>query len=105
MRRRLLGLLPAVLLVAVLLPAAAAVASPAASTIFLATEAVGEGEGAPGLQPSEADAEGNPAAPENYESNFLWGAAVGLLVLIVLGAVALGAMYLLLVVRPRREAA
>lgn len=104
MRRRLAGLLlPAILLVALVLPATSAVAAPAeTTTLLLATEAV-EGEELPGPEPSEADAEGNEAAPVPYEANFLWGAGVGLFFLMVLGALALGAMYFLLVVRPQRE--
>lgn len=104
MRRRLAGLLlPAILLVALALPAASAAAAPTeTSTLLLATEA-GEGEGLPGPEPSDPDAEGNEAAPQDYEVNFLWGAGVGLLFLMVLGAIALGVLYFLLVVRPQRE--
>lgn len=71
-----------------------------ADVLLLATEG-GEGE-APGPEPSGPNATGNPSAPENYEPNFLWGAALGLLGLAVLGILGLGGLYLLLVVAPRR---
>jgi hypothetical protein len=100
MRRRLAGiLLPALLAVVALLPASAAVAAPAAddATVVLAVEEVGEN---PGPDPNLD----NDFAPAPYESNFLWGAAVGLLVLVFLGAGALGGLYWLLVVRPKQRA-
>ncbi|MFP5308251.1 MAG: hypothetical protein ACLGIR_01585 [Actinomycetes bacterium] len=102
MRRRLAGiLLPALLVVAVLLPATAAVAAPEpeveSAAIVLAVEEIGEN---PGPDPNLD----NDFAPADYEANFLWGAAVGLLVLIFLGAGALGGLYWLLVVRPKQRA-
>lgn len=54
----------------------------------------------PGLDPMPVDATDNPAAPPPYDANFLWGASAGLLVLTVLGLLALGGLYWLLVVRP-----
>lgn len=100
MRRRLFGLLPCAVLAVVLLLPATAAAAPAPQPV-LAVE-VEEGGEAPGPDPAPPDATDNPAAPTDYEANFLWGAAVGLLVLMVLGAVALGGMYYLMVARPRR---
>jgi hypothetical protein len=107
MRRRLAGLLVlAAALTAFVLPASAAIAAPQqATTLLLATEAVGEGEPLPGPEPAGADDEDNAAAPDDYEANFLWGAAVGLLGLMLLGAVALGGLYYLLVARPKQQAA
>lgn len=67
---------------------------------LLATEG-GEAE-LPGPSPEGPDATDNPAAPQPYEPNFLWGATIGLLGLTVLGFLGLGALYLLLVVVPRR---
>lgn len=103
MRRRLLApLLSAVVAIAVLAPATA-VAAPVPPAAVLAAEGGAEGEGAPGLEPAPADDTENPAAPEDYEANFLWGAAVGLLALMILGALALGGLYWLMVVRPKRS--
>lgn len=56
-----------------------------------------------GLEPAPATASGNPAAVEEYEPNFLWGAAVGLMALVGLTALAVGGLYLLLVLLPRRK--
>lgn len=58
----------------------------------------------PGPEPADPNASGNPAAPRNYDANFLWGAAVGLLVLTVLGIAGLAGLYYLLVVRPGQRA-
>lgn len=103
--RRMLGLvLPALLAVALLLPATAASAAPEApSALVLATEADPDAP-APGPEPSPANATGNPAAPEDYEAPFLWGASVGLLFLVLLMAVSLGGLYYLLVHRPAQKA-
>ncbi len=105
--RRLLGLvLPALLAVTLLLPAAAASAAPvaASTSLVLATEANPDAP-APGLEPMDPDDTENPAAPTDYEANFLWGAAVGLFALILLGALSLAGLYYLLVLRPRQRAA
>lgn len=103
--RRLLGLvLPALLAVTLLLPATTATAAPAAEVagLVLATEADPDAP-PPGPEPMDPDNTENPAAPADYEPNFLIGAAVGLFVLVLLGALSLGALYYLLVHRPRRR--
>lgn len=109
MRRRLSApLMTAALAVALLLPAGSAAAD--GPVVVLAAEAGTEGategaeEQAPGLEPAPADDTENPAAPDDYEANFLWGAAVGLLALMLLGALAVGGLYWLLVVRPKQSA-
>lgn len=105
--RRLLGLvLPALLAVALLLPATAATASEAAApaALVLAVESDPDAP-APGLSPMPADATENPAAPEEYEAPFLWGAAVGLLALTLFLALTLGGLYYLLVHRPAQKKA
>lgn len=103
MRRRSVGLLLSVATALLfVLPATVATAAPAPSAIVLAAETGGEGGQAPGPEPAGPDDTENPAAPEDYEANFLWGAAVGLLALTILGAVALGGLYYLLVVRPKK---
>lgn len=110
MRRRHAGLVLSALIAALLLlPAAAALAVTAAhaDTVVLAVEQAPEEPGAeptqPGLEPGGPDDTENPAAPVEYESNFLWGAAIGLLVLVVLGLGAVGGLYWLLVVRPSQR--
>ena len=109
MRRRLSApLMTVALAVALLLPAGAAAAAGAPAVVLAAeagTEGATEGaeEHAPGLEPAPADDTENPAAPDDYEANFLWGAAVGLLALMLLGALAVGGLYWLLVVRPRQS--
>lgn len=101
MRRRLVGLLLSALLAFSVLAPAAATAAPEVHVI-LATEAE-HGE-APGPEPAPADDTENPAAPTDYEANFLWGfGGVILLVMMILGALALGAMYVLLVKRPQAK--
>lgn len=100
MRRRLVGLLLSALLVCSVLAPAAAMAAPAAPVVLAAELEGGE---APGPEPAPANDTENPAAPTDYEANFLWGAAVGLLALMVLGALALVGLYLLLVKRPRAQ--
>lgn len=103
MRRRIFGLLLSVAtVVACLLPVVAATAAPGESAVVLAAETGGEEGEAPGLDPAGPNETDNPAAPEDYEANFLWGAAVGLLALTILGAVALGGLYYVQVVRPRK---
>lgn len=103
MRRRLFApVLSAVVAVLLVVPVTASAAD-LASTVVLAAEGGGEHEGAPGPEPRPADDTENPAAPQDYEANFLWGAAVGLLALTLLGALALAGLYWLLVVRPKRS--
>lgn len=111
MRRLPALLLSAVLAAALAVPLAAqAGAAPdTTATVSVPDDAVvlavegAEQEEAPGPDPSPPDASGNPAAPDDYEANFLWGAAVGLLVLTVVAVVGVGVLYYLLVVRPRRR--
>lgn len=105
--RRLLGLvLPALLAVALLMPTSVAYATPsdAATSLVLATEA-DAGASPPGRAPMGPNDEDNPGAPADYESNFLWGAAVGLFALTLLGVLVAGGLYYVLVHRPRQRAA
>lgn len=93
-----------VLLGATAVPAAPATALPDAPSLTGgAVLAVEEAEEPPGPEPSGPNASGNPAAPQDYEANFLWGAATGLLALSVLGLLGLGGLYYALVIRPRRH--
>ena len=71
--------------------------------LLLATEA-GEGEPLPGRTPREPDSPDNPNPPAEYEENFLWGAGVGLAVLVIGLVLLLGGLYYLLVQRPRSKA-
>lgn len=103
MRRRLFAPLLSVVVAVALLVPAAAIAAPSTGSVVLAAEEGAEGEGPPGPEPAPADDTENPAAPPDYEANFLWGAAVGLLALMLLGALALGGLYWLLVVRPKQQ--
>lgn len=101
MRRRLVGLLLSALLAFSVLAPVAATAAPEVHPILAAEEGLGE---APGPEPAPADDTENPAAPIDYEANFLWGfGGVILLVLMLLGALALGAMYVLMVKRPQKQ--
>lgn len=104
---RLFGLvLPAMLAVALLLPAAASAAplSDAAddAVVVLAAEE-GGAEGPQGPEPGDPNDTENPAAPADYEAPFLWAASVGLLALALLGTLTLVGLYYLLVVRPRQK--
>lgn len=107
--RRLLGLALTGLLSAALLilPLAGAGLADTGSALVLAAEegGGGEGEAPPGPEPMDPneDPTKNPAAPVDYEANFLWGAAVGLLVLTLFAVAAVGGLYYLLVVRPRQR--
>lgn len=105
--------LAVVLAAALLLAAPAALAADPADLVLAveggASEPAGgasEGEvGAEeplGLEPAPPDASGNPAAPEEYEANFLWGAAVGLMAIVTLTALVVGGLYWLLVKLPKR---
>jgi hypothetical protein len=110
MRRLVLGLVMAVLL-SLPMAGTAALADQVASSdaverggvLVLATEA-GEGEPLPGRTPRPPDAPENPNPPQVYEENFLWGAAVGLTVLVVGLVALLGGLYYMLVQRPRSRA-
>lgn len=105
MRRTLRAMVVPVLLLTLLLAPAAASASVdtavADDALILATEGGGE---APGLDPRGPDDPNNEFAPDNYEANFLWGAGVGILGLIVLLILTVGGLYYLLVIRPRQRA-
>lgn len=91
-------LLPALVGLALVLPMSAAAADDLpADRVLLATEA--EGEEPAGLEPGGPNEPDNPNRPEDYEPNFLWGAAVGLAVLTVGGLGILGGLYWLMVVR------
>jgi hypothetical protein len=104
MRRILQSLLvPLVAMVALWLPAVAAADELPADRVQLATEAV-EGE-QPGVPPGGPNDAANVNRPEEYEPNFLWGAAVGLAVLGVAGVAAVGALYYFMVHRPRTTGA
>ena len=106
MRRLVLGLLlPALMTAALLLPATAAAAdAPADSGIVLLAAEGGGGE-LPGRQAPDPNDPENPNPPEEYEQNFLWGAAVGLTAGVVGLVLLLGGLYYLLVQRPRNKAA
>ena len=101
MRRLLHSLLLALFVgLAVLVPAGVSAADDLpADRVQLATEATGEEP--IGLEPGGANDPENANAPENYEPNFLWGAAVGLTVMVVGGVGLLGGLYWLMVVRRR----
>lgn len=102
MRRLLILLLPAVALVMVVsAPAVSADTLPPDREV-VATEAQLP-EDFPGTQPGSADASENAFAPPDYEPNFLWGAAVGLSVLAVVGVGMVALLYWALVVRPRKQ--
>lgn len=108
--RRFALVLPALLAVALLLPATAATAADDVSgagdltTVVLAVEE-GGADGPQGPEPRDPDDTENPAAPEDYEAPFLWAASVGLLALAVLGALTLAGLYYLLVKRPGQKTA
>lgn len=105
MRRVLTGLLlPALLSMLLLVPATAAaeVTIDSADAILLATE--GELGPLPGPTPGDPNASENFGAPTEYEPPFIWKASLGLLALMVGIVGALGGLYYLLVLRPRRDA-
>lgn len=103
MHRRPARLLTAALLaLGIVLPTSVVAAAPAAAEVtVLAAESFAPGE-APGLEPMDPDDEANEFAPTNYEANFLWGAAVGLLFLVLAVLGGLGAAYWWLVVKPNQ---
>jgi len=78
-----------------------------ADRIVLATEADPDAP-PPGLDPKPAGAvddagnDLNPFDPEHAEPNFLWGASVGLGVLMAGGFAFLGLLYWLMVLRPEK---
>jgi hypothetical protein len=106
--RRLIGLvLPALLALLLLaVPAAAQAADDGGADLLLAAEAE-DGEGGGGPEPMPRDAEDNPATDlggyGELDTPFTWGAAFIMLFLGVVGLVALGGLYWLLVHRPRQK--
>ncbi len=99
--RRLLPVVPAMLLAVLLLVPATATAAPASQPEVTVLAAEGGEEGPVGPEPRGANDPDNTFAPDDYEPNFLINAAVGLTVLLILLAVGLGGLYWLLVHRPR----
>lgn len=105
MRRLLPVVLATLLAMLLLVPATAAVASPApavaqdAAPVVLAAE--GAGQGPVGPEPRGPNDAENTNAPADYEPPFLINAAVGLAGLMLLLVVGLGGLYWLLVQRPR----
>lgn len=100
--RRLLPVVLATLLTAMLLlPATAAVAdeAPAGEVVVLAAE--GGEEGPLGPEPRGPDDAENSNAPADYEPPFLINAAVGLAALMILLVAGIGGLYWLLVQRHR----
>lgn len=103
--RRLLPVVPAMLLAALLLVPTTAMATPATSTAVTVLAAEGGGEEGPlGPEPRGPDNPDNSFAPTEYEAPFLINAAVGLTALLLLLVVGLGGLYWLLVQRPSKEA-
>lgn len=97
--RRLLPVVLAALLAALLLPTGVAIAEAPSGGDPAASQVLAAAEGEP------AGPEPNPTstnAPDDYEPPFLINAAVGLTALLVGLVVVLGALYYLLVVRPRK---
>lgn len=103
--RMLALVLPALLAVALLLPATAATAAPSGDAVLLLAAAEGGADGPQGPAPRDPNDTENPAAPEDYEAPFLWAASVGLLALAILGALTLVGLYYLLVKRPSQKTA
>lgn len=101
--RRLLPVVPAMLLAALLLVPANAVAAPAASSQVTVLAAEGGQEGPLGPEPRGPHDTENSFAPTQYEAPFLINAAVGLTALLLLLVVGLGGLYWLLVQRPSKE--
>lgn len=100
MRRAVSGLVLVVLLTCGLLLPAAAFAGTTSQGVLIATESGEVG----GLTPKDPNSTDNEFAPAEYEGNFLWGGAVGILALLVVGAGAVGGLYYLLVVKAGEQA-
>lgn len=100
MRRAVSGLILVVLLTCGLLLPAAAFASTASQATLLATEGGEVG----GLTPQDPNSTDNEFAPAEYEGNFLWGGAVGILALLVVAVGGVGGLYYLLVVKAGEQA-
>lgn len=88
-----------VLALLVLLGTSSVAAASTADHVVLAAEG-GHGGELPGPDPAEADDEANEFAPDDYEANFLWGAAVGFGALVAGGLLTMGGLYWLMVLRP-----
>lgn len=101
--RRLLPVVPAMLLAALLLVPATAMATPEAPSQVTVLAAEGGEEGPVGPEPRGPDDPENSFAPSEYEPPFLINAAVGLTALLLLLVVGLGGLYWLLVQRPSKE--
>lgn len=101
--RRLLPVVPAMLLAALLLVPATAMATPSAPSQVVVLAAEGGEEGPVGPEPRGPDDPENSFAPGEYQPPFLINAAVGLTALLLLLVVGLGGLYWLLVQRPSKE--
>lgn len=100
--RRLLPVVLATLLAALLLaPAATAFAGPAPESVVVLAAEGGQEGGPVGPVPMGPEDPENSNAPADYEPPFLINAAVGLAGLMLLLVVGLGGLYWLLVQRPR----
>lgn len=104
MRRLLVLLALPVVALAVLVPAGIASADLGLSDSIVVGTQAGLPEDFAGTTPGDANATENAFRPEEYEPNFLWGAAWGLSVLTVAGVGLLGGLYWLTVLRPRQQA-
>ncbi len=104
MRRVFPVLLSALVAACLLFPTAAMAATATADvgTIVVATEA--GGEDAPGTHPPAADSTDNPNPPPEYEAPFLQNSAKGLLTIVLLVLFSMGALYYLMVERPKAAA-
>lgn len=98
--RRLLPVVPAMLLAVLLLVPATATAAPAAQPTVTVLAVEGGEEGPVGPDPRGPNDPENTHAPDEYQANFLINAAVGLTALLLLLVVGLGGLYWLLVKRP-----
>lgn len=103
MRRVFPVLLSALVAACLLLPTAAlAATAPAdAGTIVVATEATGDEVG---THPPAADSTDNPNPPPEYEAPFLQNSAKGMLTIVLLVLFGMGALYYLMVERPKAAA-
>lgn len=101
--RRLLLVVPAMLLAALLLVPTTAVATPATPSQVAVLAAEGGQEGPLGPEPRGPDDPDNSFAPGEYEPPFLINAAVGLTALLLVLVVGLGGLYWLMVQRPKES--
>lgn len=105
MRRLVPGLVLTLLLTLTVLAPTAAFAAADVETSTTTVLAAEEGGEVGGLEPGDPNAEDNTYAPSEYEGNFLWGGAVGLLVLLAIGFGAMGGLYYLLVIKANEKKA